>query len=138
MAASSEVFPDADNVKIVQNYYQAINTGNLETILATLHPEFKLSEVQSLPYKGTWEGHKGAAEYFDAFMKVWKNPLMQGLEFFDIGSEVVVRFTLKATARNTLKQIEMPITEFIKVKDGKVIEILPFYQDTAKVAEVIN
>ncbi len=138
MAVSSEVSPDADNVKIVQKYYQATDTGNLETILATLHPEFKLSEVQSLPYKGTWEGHKGATEFFDAFMKVWENPRMEGLEFFDIGSEVVVRFTLKATARNTSKEIEMPITEFIKVKDGKVIEILPFYQDTAKIAQVIN
>lgn len=63
---------------------------------------------------------------------------MEGLEFFDIGSEVVVPFTLKATAKNTLKEIEMPITEFIKVKDGKVAEILPFYQDTTKVMETVN
>ncbi len=133
MGVSSE-----DNVQIVEAYYQAKSTGNVENILATLHPEFKLYEVQSLPYKGTWEGYSGAAEYFDAFMKVWQNPLMQGLEFFDIGSEVVARFTLKATASNTSKQIEMPITEFIKVKDGKVVEILPFYQDTAKVAEAVS
>ena len=136
MSASSQV--SSDNIKIVQTYYQATNTGNLQTILDTLHPEFKLDEVESLPYKGIWEGHKGATEFFDAFMKTWENPVMSGLEFFDIGSEVVVRFTLKATSRNTSKQIEMPITEFIKVKDGKVIEILPFYQDTAKIVEVIN
>lgn len=71
-------------------------------------------------------------------MQVWENPRMEGLEFFDIGSEVVVPFTLKATAKNTLKEIEMPITEFIKVKDGKVAEILPFYQDTTKVMETVN
>ncbi|MDY6901473.1 MAG: nuclear transport factor 2 family protein [Cyanobacteriota bacterium] len=136
MSVSSQV--SSNNIKIVQNYYQATNTGNLETILSTLHPEFQLYEVESLPYKGTWEGHQGATEFFSAFMKTWENPRMEGLEFFDIGSEVVVRFTLKATAKNTSKVIEMPITEFIKVKDGKVIEILPFYQDTAKIAEVIN
>lgn len=136
MTVSSNI--PTDNVKIVQAYYQATNTGDLENILTTLHPEFKLYEVESLPYKGTWEGHTGATEFFDAFMKVWENPRMEGLEFFDIGSEVVVRFKLKATAKSTSKQIEMPITEFIKVKDGKVAEILPFYQDTAKVVEAVS
>ena len=127
-----------DNVQVVQAYYQATSTGNLETILATLHPEFILYEVESLPYKGTWQGHKGAAEFLAAFLQVWENPRMEDLEFFDVGSEVIVRFKLKATAKNTAKEIEMPITEFIKVRDGKVSEILPFYQDTAKVVEVVG
>ena len=136
MAVSSKV--TKDNVQVVQAYYQATNTGSLEAILATLHPEFTLYEAESLPYKGTWQGHMGAAEFLEAFLKVWKNPRMEDLEFFDIGSEVVVRFNLKATAKSTSKEIEMPITEFIKVRDDKVIEIIPFYQDTAKVVEVMS
>lgn len=127
-----------DNVRVVQAYYQATSTGDLETILDTLHPEFILYEVESLPYQGTWQGHAGATEFLEAFLKVWENPRMEDLEFFDIGSEVVVRFKLKAIAKNTSKEIEMPITEFIKVRDGKVSEILPFYQDTAKVVEVVG
>ena len=136
MAVSSKV--PKDNVQVVQAYYQATKTGSLEAILATLHPEFILYEAESLPYKGTWQGHTGAAEFLEAFLKVWENPRMEDLEFFDIGSEVVVRFNLKATAKSTSKEIEMPITEFIKVRDDKVIEIIPFYQDTAKVVEVMS
>lgn len=97
-------------------------------------PDVVLHQAEALPYGGTWRGHAGMERFFVAMSAAWGSFEMLEQWFHPAGDVVVVRTQVRATARATRRRLEFPILQTVRVADGRITEIWPFYWDTAAIA----
>jgi ketosteroid isomerase-like protein len=98
-------------------------------------PDVVLHQAEALPYGGAWRGHAGMERFFVAMSSAWESFEMVEQEFHPAGEVVVVRTEVRATARATGRTLEFPILQTVRVAEGRITEVRPFYWDTAAIAE---
>lgn len=99
-----------------------------------------LHQAAALPYGGTWRGHAGMADFFEAMSAVWESFEIGEQRFLATGgtapdATLVVHTRVRARARATGRALDFPILQTVTVQGGAIREIRPFYWDTAAVAE---
>ncbi|MFE0379566.1 nuclear transport factor 2 family protein [Streptomyces inhibens] len=97
-------------------------------------PDVVLHQADALPYGGTWRGHPGMERFFLEMGQVWESFDMTEQTFLAVGETTVVLTQVRARARATGRELAFPILQTIKVKDGWITEVRPFYWDTEAVA----
>ncbi len=128
----------SEALEVVQAYYDALQRGDMDTLLAIAAENIVLEEASSLPYAGIYKGHAGWQEFGAAFNAVWQDPVITVDSIADAGAYVIGLARLSAKSRRTGKSIEMPLAEFFWVAEGKITRLLPFYWDTAAVLSTIE
>jgi ketosteroid isomerase-like protein len=105
---------------------------------STLAPFFAddvvLHQAGSLPYGGTWRGHDGLERFFLAMSRTWSAFDMVEQRFLSTAETAVVHTDVHACARATGRRLEFPILQTIRVVDGRIVEVRPFYWDVAAIA----
>lgn len=97
-------------------------------------PDVVLHQAEALPYGGIWRGHEGMEGFFLAMSQVWESFDMAEQEFLATGETAVVLTQVHARARATGRELSFPILQTIRVKDGRISEVRPFYWDTEAIA----
>lgn len=136
--------PD-DSMDVLRRFYEAEEVylspdgGDFSVIAETLDPECVMIQPDSLPYAGEWRGHGGFERWMIAFGEQWAALSVQEPRFFPTGEGVVfVRSTVVARAKATGVELTWPLLQMITVRNGRILEIQPFYWDTAQVASALG
>lgn len=125
-------------VEIVHAYYDALQHGDMTTLLAIASEDIVLDGASSLPYAGKLQGRLGWTQFAQKFQQVWENPIIS-IENINEASEFVVGLArLQAKSKLTLKAIDMPIADFFWIENGKIQRLLPFYWDTAAIVQAMS
>ena len=125
-------------VNVIQKFYEAeaaylgADGGDLSAMMTTLDPECVLYQPSSLPYGGEWKGHAGWEAWMKAFAHQWTSMEMKNSELYPSGDVVVGKSHVHAVARGTGKHVDWPLLQFFKMRNGRILELSPFYWDTAK------
>lgn len=123
------------NIDVVKTAYAALAKGDQDGFFAAVTDETEFHEAPSLPYAGVYRGlaaiKRGAGMMFGA----WDNFSFDVLQYGAGGDVVFVHVMIGGTGRKTGKSFSMPIVELWRLKDGKIVEIRPFYFDTARCVE---
>ncbi|MFR9726618.1 nuclear transport factor 2 family protein [Streptomyces sp. MS19] len=98
-------------------------------------PDVVLHQADALPYGGTWRGHDGMARFFLAMAEAWESFEMEEQEFLATGETAVVLTQIRARARATGRELGFPVLQTIRVEDGRIAEVYPFYWDTRAIAD---
>ncbi|MCA6092997.1 nuclear transport factor 2 family protein [Streptomyces sp. SCA3-4] len=98
-------------------------------------PDVVLHQADALPYGGTWRGHAGMEQFFLAMSAAWESFDMVEQEFLATDETAVVLTRVRARARATGRELAFPILQTIRVQDGRITEVRPFYWDTAAIAD---
>jgi ketosteroid isomerase-like protein len=98
-------------------------------------PNVELHQADALPYGGTWRGHNGMTQFFLAMGRAWETFDMVEQKFLATGETAVVLTQVRARVRATGRELSFPILQTIKVKDGQITEVRPFYWDTKAIAD---
>ncbi|MEV5238944.1 nuclear transport factor 2 family protein [Streptomyces cinnamoneus] len=98
-------------------------------------PDVVLHQADALPYGGTWRGHAGMERFFLAMSAAWESFDMVEQEFLATGETAVVLTRVRARARATGRELAFPILQTIRVENGRITEVRPFYWDTAAVVD---
>ncbi len=129
-----------DSIVVLKRFYEAEEIylspegGDFGVVAETLDPECAMIQPDSLPYGGEWRGHEGFERWMIAFGEQWAALSVTEPQFFPHGDDLVfVRSRVLARAKATGAEIEWPLLQMIKVRDGRILEIRPFYWDTALV-----
>lgn len=97
----------------------------------------RLHQAETLPYGGVWRGHKGMELFFQAMSRAWEFFEMVEQEFLTIETDTAVVLThVQARARATGRELDFPILQTIRIEEGRIREVRPFYWDTAAIASV--
>jgi uncharacterized protein len=108
--------------------------ASFELLAPYFAPDVTLYQADALPYGGTWRGHEGMERFFVAMSQTWESFQMVDQEFLATQGTAVVLTKVRARARATGRELEFPILQTIRVKEGRITEIHPFYWDTAAIA----
>jgi ketosteroid isomerase-like protein len=105
---------------------------------ATLAPYFAadvvLHQADALPYGGIWRGHDGMEQFFVAMSQTWEAFEMVEQEFLSATGTAVVLTRVHALARVTGRELDFPILQTIRIVDGRISDVRPFYWDTAAIS----
>ncbi len=108
--------------------------ASFELLAPFFAPDVVLHQADALPYGGTWSGHAGIERFFLTMSQVWESFDMAEQDFLATGETAVVLTQVRARARATGRELAFPILQTIKVKDDRIVEVRPFYWDTAAIA----
>ena len=120
------------NIEIVRELYEAGTAGDLERMLRHIDPGFICYEAPSLPYGGEYHGPEGLSRLFTAVFSRFDAFKVEVKELLDAGPTVVVIINLRVTLKGSGRTVEMPVVEIWRLREGKVVELRPFYWDTAQ------
>ena len=120
-------------------FYEGLVAGNLAPADALFdYDSLVMHEPEGLPYGGTYRGKKGLLEGIAAINAVWKRVSFANLSY-SIGEDIaIVHFVMSAVSRATGKELSMPVCEVWRFRNGRVVEVSPFYWDTHAVRGIIG
>jgi len=109
-------------------------TASFDPLAPFFAPDVVLHQAESLPYGGIWRGHDGMERFFAAMSQAWEEFDMVDQEFLSTSGTAVVLTRVHARARATRRELDFPILQTIRVVDGRIADVRPFYWDTAEIA----
>lgn len=126
------VLETLDKFYKAESAYLAEGSGDFGPIAATLDPECVLYQPLSLPYGGEWRGHDGFERWMHSFAQTWTFLEVRDPEQMPLGEVVVIRSHVYAERRGTGEKLDWPLLQYFKFREGLILELWPFYWDTAK------
>lgn len=124
-----------ENIKseaLVEQFYETAGADE-DMMRNLLHPDFALVEAELLPYAGIFYGLAGWQDFWEKFSECWTDISTANFKMFSNDNMVIARFEMECTARVTGERIVIPLCEVWTFKDGKAIELRPYYFDVAAV-----
>ena len=94
---------------------------------ATLADDVVLHQSPDLPWGGEFAGPKRYEEWARAMSAVFDQVDMRDPQFFEQDDTVVIVGTLATRARATGERMELPMTQVVTVREGKITDFRPFY-----------
>ena len=73
-----------------------------------------------------------------AFGEVWSSLEVKESEIFALGDVLVSRSHVFAKARRNGLQTDWPLLQFFRIREGRILELRPFYWDTAALLAVLD
>lgn len=105
-------------------------------ILDLLDDEVAFVPCESMPHGGDYIGHEGFVKLGEAFSEAWDLPTGVDFQYLDGGGDkVVILARFDAVSKHTGKSVEFKMVEIITVRDGKILELVPYYYDTVPIKE---
>jgi len=124
-----------DSRHIVERFYSSL-TGGIEALKPLLHPQIRVIEAESLPYGGTFEGADGLLQILNSLFAAWKDCAVELKQLVVDGDTVVALLEMRGTGATSGVPFEMSVAEVLRIREGRIIEIKPFYFDTHRLNEI--
>jgi hypothetical protein len=125
------------NVATIRRFYDALDAGDIPTILTLLAPQIEWQVPTSLPYGGLFHGHEG----FQTFLgKLIEQPLefrRELREVLDVGDRIVVLLRFYAKPKGGMQDFEVPEVHVWTVMNSRITR-LEAYPDTAMVLRALQ
>jgi ketosteroid isomerase-like protein len=128
-----------ENVEIVRRVNTAINSEDMDRVLALLHPEFETVVGPELsPEPDAYRGHDGVRRYFDSFREAMEQIRFEPARFREAGGSVVVALRLTARGRSTGIHVEQRLGQVWTIDHGRAIRVQNYvsYREALEAAEV--
>jgi carboxymethylenebutenolidase len=119
-----------DSKRVVLDVYDAFRSGDVDKALAAFAPDVVLHEPGSLPYGGTHTGVQEVMGVFGQVAQIVDPATIEIKHLIGEGSDVVAFLRPTFLLRDG-ERLEVPFCEHWKIQDGKVVELWPYYFDTA-------
>jgi ketosteroid isomerase-like protein len=133
-----------DNVDVVRRYQEsavgdppppgadgAFTEDSVATCMTYLDENVAFRPFPGMPgHGGDWIGHEGYQQMCEAYGSAWEAPKDVRFEYLDAGGDkVVLLISFDSTSRITGDTVPVRMVEIITVRDGKIVELVPYYHD---------
>jgi ketosteroid isomerase-like protein len=122
--------------EVVAEYYRTALGGDIEAMKAVLDPDIRVVEAKSLPYGGVWEGMEQFMKLLQVVFETWKDCHVEVKQLIAEGDCVVALTEMSGKGVQSDLPFSMPLAEVYRVRDGRIIEITPFYLDSNELRRV--
>jgi uncharacterized protein len=120
------------NLEAVRRSYEAFARGDMEQVVADMHPDIEWHQAQGLPHGGLYRGlDEVRRAIFDPLVEEWWDEFAADPdELLDAGDEIVVLGRYRGRAKRTGKLLDVPFVHVWTFDGGKVTRFRQFL-DTA-------
>jgi ketosteroid isomerase-like protein len=110
-------------VDIVRRSYVAFARGDLDAVMADMHPEIEWHQAQGLPHGGLYRGlDEVRRNIFDPLdQEWWEGFTADPDEFLEAGDQVVVIGRYRGIAKETRKQLDVPFVHIWSMSGDQAI-----------------
>jgi ketosteroid isomerase-like protein len=121
-----------DPVAIVRRSYEAFAHGDMDGVVADMHPDIIWEQAQGLPHGGTYRGLDAVrAAIFDPLERDWWDSFSAVPdEFLASADTVVVLGRYRGVAKGSGRRLDVPFVHVWTLADGKAVRFRQFL-DTA-------
>jgi ketosteroid isomerase-like protein len=113
----------------------AFNRGDIDGMLAPIHPEVEFQPLRAVLDGTVYEGHEGFRRWLADMAEDWEDFRLELIEIRDLGEgRLLVEAALHARARTSGVEMEGPAVWLCDLRDG-LIARLRFYKDAATAME---
>jgi ketosteroid isomerase-like protein len=126
----------AKNVEFVRRFFEDLNGGDLEALLARLTPEFEMVVPAEMGVEPrTYRGPEGLRRWFNSFSEVMEIRV-ESHDFIAVGDRVVAPHTLHARGLVTGIDTEQYTVHVWHLRDGKaeMLEVFATLDEALKAA----
>ncbi|HEX8446934.1 MAG TPA: nuclear transport factor 2 family protein [Sphingomonas sp.] len=123
------------NLNQTRRLYALSAAGDWAAVRDMLDDDFCATEAPGLPYAGTFRGKDGLRALFVLVMGMMAIEAMDLIEMTAGGDWVIVLVTMRA--RDADGPFDIELAEATRYRDGRVIELKPFYFDPAAVHRAV-
>jgi uncharacterized protein len=125
------------SVEVVRGIYDALGRGDMAGVLGAMADDIKWYEAEGLPYGGLYQGGEAVAQnVFGPVTQDIPNFAVTPEQFIASGDTVAVVLRYSGTAKDTGKELDLPVVHVWDVRNGKLARFRQFV-DTAKFCEVL-
>ena len=109
------------NLETVQALYAAFGAGDMERILAIMHPEIEWNQCAGFPVTGTRVGPQAVFEgVFGPLQAAWEGFCASVDEWLDAGDTVVALGHYEGTHRETGKALRAAFAHVYDLEGGRI------------------
>ena len=127
---------EVENRDILRSFLKASERQDEEGMREYLHPEIRVIEAESLPYGGIHEGPDAFMELIPTVFGTWRDCNVTVNRWVSEGEHVILLGVMTGSGKTTGMPFEVPIAEVWTFREGKIIEVVPYYFDTKMLADV--
>jgi len=124
------------NVEIVKTMAKNGILGRWDIVRQYVSDDLVMHVPPGLPYGGDYRGWDGYLRCFKEIGAFFTDTKGGDVELASVGDKVIVMTTMSGRIAKNGKPITFPITAIWTVKDGKVVDIMPFYYDTKAICDL--
>lgn len=124
------------SVALVKNAFALMTSGDREGFYDLFSDNCEVIQPPSLPFGGVYRGKEAIRFAFTRVLECWDQVETHKLKFFASGEDVVVHMVAGGVGPDSGKSFWMEILELWRIRDGRIVEMRPFFFDTARLAEV--
>ena len=117
-----------ENVEIVREGYDAFNRGDIEEIVATLHPSIEWWPATDEPVIEPYTGHAGYRALVAEARESVPDLQAEIEEAFAVADRVVTCLRFWGRGRDSGVPVEIRETNVARFEDGKIIEVREYRQ----------
>ncbi len=113
-----------ENVDTVRAAFEAFNSGDIERVIARVHPDFEVeisAELSTEP--DTYRGPDGMRRYFRSFEDAMEEIRFEAERFWDVGDAVVVAARLTAKGRHTAIPVTQQFVQVWTLRGGDAMSV---------------
>lgn len=128
----------ADHKAIVSRFYEASNSGELDTLMSLLHDDIRWTNIGSTPFSRTCEGKQDLVENLLGPVFSRLDGGIHATVHRMIGEDDIVVVQLDGTARTIEgRDYNNTYCHVFRIADGQIIEATEYF-DTALAVEVLT
>jgi len=122
-----------ENVQLVQQIYAAIGRGDIPEVIGMMADdvEIHLPGPSEIPFAGTFTGHEGVGQFFQAIGANADILQFEPREFIAQGDHVVVLGHERLTGKSTGRSWDTDWAMVWMIRDGKVTSLREFHETSA-------
>jgi ketosteroid isomerase-like protein len=127
-----------DNIEVVKQGFEALDTGGVEAMIELLDPDFEAVVPPELSVEpDTYRGHDGMRRYFAAFEGL-EDVRFDYVDGVAAGDKVVVTMVLRAKGTDTGIPVEQLGHQLWTIRNGKAVRVEAFASksDALEAAEI--
>jgi uncharacterized protein len=132
---------EQDNVRLVQNAYDAFTRGDIEGLLQLLADDVEWitpGPSDIMPAAGHRRGHAGAAEFFASLSSQEDVEHFEPKEYIAQGDKVVAICSYRGRVKATGRSTEAELVHVFEIKDDKVQRFREFFDTAAALPAFIS
>jgi ketosteroid isomerase-like protein len=119
-----------ENVEVVLRIHRAVVRGDVEELLAEVHPsgEYRAAIQQAMEGEdGVIRGHEGMRRWLGDLHDLYEEFESEVVDIRDVGDQVVVAFVVRGRGSGSGITLEQPLAQVVTVRDGKAIEVRDYF-----------
>ena len=117
-----------ENVEIVRRGFAALNRGDVEGVVADMHPDVEWYPTSDFLDIGPFRGHDGVRDLMSLVFSVFDGYCLQPEELIDAGDAVIAPVLQTGRGKESGVEANVRYILVFKLREGKAVRVESYYE----------